>query len=109
MRRHRAIALMLPAVLAVTISLHAEQEPETSRKVVTRVVPAYPALARQVHAFGSVKLEAVVGTDGTVKTVSVRGGHPVLVDAAETAVRKWKYAPAKVESTETIEVHFDPQ
>jgi TonB family protein len=73
------------------------------------VLPEYPVLARQINVKGNVRLEAAVAPDGTVKTFTVKGGHPILVDAAESAIRKWKYAPAAHESTELIEIHFDPQ
>jgi TonB family protein len=79
------------------------------RPVLKRVMPEYPVLARQINVKGNVKLEADVAADGTVRTFTVKGGHPILVDAAETAIRKWKYAPAPRESTELIEIHFDPQ
>jgi hypothetical protein len=37
---------------------------------------------------GIVKVEALVGSNGVVKTVGVKGGHPVLVQSATDAVRK---------------------
>jgi TonB family protein len=80
----------------------------SSRAILKRVVPAYPPLARQVNARGNVRVEAEVSPDGSVKTVTVKGGHPILVDAAETAIRKWNYAPSAHETTEFIEIHFDP-
>jgi len=58
---------------------------------------------------GSVKAEALVAPNGTVKVVEIRGGHPVLVRAAQDAIYKWKWAPASHESREPIEVRFDPQ
>jgi TonB-like protein len=57
----------------------------------------------------SVKAEALVAPNGTVKVVEIRGGHPVLVKAAQDAIYKWKWAPASHESREPIEVRFDPQ
>jgi hypothetical protein len=44
-----------------------------------------------------------------VKSVEVKGGHPVLVRAAQDAIYKWKWAPASHETREAIEVKFDPQ
>jgi TonB family protein len=80
---------------------------ESSRKIVDRVMPVYPDVARQFNVKGSVKLSAVVARAGTVKSLSVKGGHPLLVEAAETAIRRWKYAPASHETTESIEVNFN--
>lgn len=81
---------------------------ESSRKVVNRVVPSYPQLARDMNVRGIVKIEAVVAANGTVKSVDARGGHPLLIQSAETAVRKWKWQTASRESKEVIEIRFDP-
>lgn len=54
-------------------------------------------------------MDAVVGSDGVVNSVEVKGGHPVLVQSATDAVRRWKWEPAPRESRESIEVRFDPQ
>ena len=56
-----------------------------------------------------VKAEAVVAPNGVVKSVEVKGGHPVLVQAAQNAIYKWKWAPAPHETREPIEVRFEPQ
>lgn len=50
---------------------------------------------------------AVVGADGEVKSVEPMGGSPVLLKAAQDAVYKWKFAPG-AESKETVELHFTP-
>jgi TonB family protein len=55
---------------------------------------------------GTVRVEAVVSSDGNVKAVEVKGGHPVLAQAAVSAIRKWKWEPAVRESREPVEVTF---
>jgi TonB family protein len=85
------------------------EQSEGSRKVVNKVVPSYPAIARTLNLKGSVRLEALVLPNGNIKTVEVKGGHPVLAQAAEHAIRKWKWEPAAHETIEPIEVKFDPQ
>jgi TonB family protein len=57
---------------------------------------------------GTVRVEAIISPDGSVKTVEVKGGHPVLVQAAVNAVRRWKWEPASHESRQLVEVKFDP-
>lgn len=114
MTRRRTALALVPLLATVLFAVHPAraQEPDTaesSRKIVTRVMPVYPDMARQFNVKGSVKLSAIVSGDGTVKSLSVKGGHPLLVDAAETAIRKWRYAPASHETTESIEVNFNPQ
>jgi len=82
---------------------------EGNRKILSRVIPQYPQMARTLNLRGSVKAEAVVEPNGLVKYVEVKGGHPVLVRAAQDAIYKWKWVPASHETREPIEVKFDPQ
>lgn len=58
---------------------------------------------------GLVKVEALVSPNGTVKSVLVKGGHPMLAQSAVTAVGHWKFEPAAHETKEQIEIKFDPQ
>jgi len=58
---------------------------------------------------GSVKLEVVVQPDGSVKSMNATGGHPLLVEAAQDAIRRWRWQPASHESVESVEVRFNPQ
>ena len=58
---------------------------------------------------GVVKLEAHVAPNGTVKSVDVKGGHPVLTQSAVNAVERWKFEPAAHETNELVEIRFDPQ
>jgi outer membrane biosynthesis protein TonB len=51
----------------------------------------------------------VVASDGSVKAVDVRGGHPVLAQAAASAVRRWRWEPATRETHELVEVKFSPE
>jgi TonB family protein len=84
------------------------QETEGNRQVVTRVTPQYPSLARGMKLQGSVKVEAVVAPDGSARTVEIKGGHPLLAQAAHDAVQQWKWVPAPKETHELIEVKFNP-
>ena len=97
-------ALMLTPAFAQT-----SDPSENTRRVINRVTPSYPELARTMNVKGSVRLAALVAPNGTVKTVKVIGGHPLLVQAAERAVQKWRWEPARQESNEAIELRFNPQ
>jgi len=46
---------------------------ESARKVVNRVVPAYPDMAGTMNLKRNVKVEVVVGPSGAVKTVGNQG------------------------------------
>ena len=80
---------------------------DMSRKVKVRVQPTYPDLARKMSISGTVKIEVVVTASGLVKSTKVLGGHPVLVSAANDAVKRWKFEPAATETTSVVEVKFN--
>jgi TonB family protein len=86
-----------------------QQAPATgNRRVVQKINPVYPEIAKKMNLSGTVKVVAVVSADGTVKSVEPVGGSPVLLKAAQDAVVKWRFAPGG-ESRELIELRFDPQ
>jgi TonB family protein len=80
-----------------------------ARKVVERTAPVYPPLARSMGLQGTVKVEALVAPDGIVKSVEIKGGHPVLSQAAVNAVRRWRWEAAAHESHEIVELKFAPE
>jgi len=61
--------------------------------LVSKVAPQYPNLARQARVQGMVTLDAIIGKDGSVHSLSVASGHPMLVPAAIAAVKQWRYKP----------------
>ena len=97
-----ATLLQVPAVPQTQISGN------EGRKIVQRVVPNYPSIAKKMNLTGTVKLIAVVAPDGKVTSVEPVGGSPLLIQAARDAVSKWKYAPGAQESREPLEFHFSP-
>src|SRR5690242_19057958 len=70
-----------------------------ARKVRVRVNPAYPDIAKLMNLSGSVNLMVTVAPDGTVKDCHPVGGHPIHIEAATDAVKKWRYEPAAQSST----------
>ena len=103
------LMILCTLMLLVPAPVMWAQDTEASRKVLHRVIPEYPELARRMGTAGTVRLVAVVAPNGTVKQVEVLGGHPLLVRAAQDAVTRWKYASAPQESKEVIELRFQPQ
>jgi protein TonB len=80
-------------------------------KILNRPQPTYPALARQARIQGAVVLHAIIDKDGTVTQLEVVSGHPLLVQAALSAVKQWRYQPTQlngepVEVDTTITVNF---
>jgi protein TonB len=70
------------------------------------VKPVYPEAASSTHTGGVVTMEAVIGTDGTVREVRVVSSpHPDLDRAATEAVRQWEFTPTILNCT-PIEVRM---
>jgi TonB family protein len=85
-----------------------KSEKAITRKLVYRVTPDYPWDLKRAHIGGTVRMDVVVSPHGSVDTISVIGGNPILTETAVKAVKKWKYAPADSESIVRINVDFDP-
>jgi TonB family protein len=79
---------------------------EGKRKVKTRVAPAYPELAKRMNVTGKVKIEVIISPDGHVKSTRAIGGHPLLVQACQDAVKEWKFVTAPEETTQVVEFDF---
>jgi len=80
-------------------------------KIINRVQPVYPPLARQTRISGTVRLHAIIGKDGTIQSLEVVSGHPLLQQAALDAVRQWRYQPTllngdAVDVDTTVDVIF---
>jgi periplasmic protein TonB len=72
-------------------------------KLVNRIQPMYPPLARQTRISGTVKLHAIIGKTGAVEQLQVVSGHPLLVQSALDAVKQWRYQPTLLNG-EPVEV-----
>jgi len=80
-------------------------------RVIHRVEPTYPPVARMAHVSGTVELTGVIGTDGRIRELKALSGNPLLVKAAIDAVSQWIYAPPilngeRVEVIAPITVNF---
>jgi periplasmic protein TonB len=64
-----------------------------SAKLIHKVIPVYPNLARISRISGTVRLQATVSAEGTIEKLEVISGNPMLVPAAVDAVRQWIYRP----------------
>jgi protein TonB len=82
--------------------------------LIHQVNPIYPPLAVKARAQGVVVLAAVISKEGTVESLRVISGHPLLNQAALDAVKQWLYRPTMlngdpVEVETTITVTFTLQ
>src|ERR1700724_4646243 len=99
----RASSLIAVAALFATLltgTSTAQTPGHEERKVVSRVAPFYPEVAKRMLVGGVVKLEVVVRANGRVKSAKALGGSPVLIQAATDAVEKWKFEAAPRETAE---------
>lgn len=75
------------------------------------IQPSYPALAQHMNVQGSVVLQALIGSDGSIQNLRVLSGPAILSSAAQQAVREWRFKPVyqngqAVETKATITVNF---
>lgn len=108
MRQPRALLVPFLFCFGLCLLAFSQQSSSDGRKLVKKTNPVYPAIARKMNLGGTVKVVAVVSPDGSVKKVEPVGGSPVLIQAAEDAVAKWKFSPSESESREVVELHFNP-
>jgi protein TonB len=62
-------------------------------RLVRRVDPIYPDVAKQARIQGDVRIDAIIDTQGRVVEMKVLSGHPLLATSALNAVGKWVYEP----------------
>lgn len=62
-------------------------------RLVRRVEPVYPALAKTLHRAGQVHIKATISTDGSIESLQALDGDPLLIQSALEAVRQWRYKP----------------
>ena len=79
-----------------------------------KTVPPYPAQARDARIQGVVRFDVLIGTDGHIVNMQLVNGHPLLVSAAQEAVRQWVYQPTllneqPVEVQTQVDVNFTLQ
>jgi len=81
-------------------------------RLVSSVLPVYPAVARDTGTEGDVVIDTTIDKTGKVTSMKVVSGPPMLRQAAVDALRQWKYEPSKlngepvpVQLTVTIKFH----
>jgi protein TonB len=79
--------------------------------LIRKVTPVYPPLAQKARVQGMVRFTAIISKDGTVQNLQLVSGHPLLVQAANDAVKRWLYRPTllngeAVEVVTQIDVNF---
>jgi protein TonB len=101
-----AASLVAFSMMAVGAAGQGVANDEGKRKIKSRTTPTYPELARRMNVSGKVKIEVIITPDGHVRSTRVVGGHPLLVQVCQDAVKEWKFFPANEETTQIVEFDF---
>lgn len=108
-----ALAMAIATATAIPPAAYAQNTQPTNevakRKVRSKVVPAYPALAKQMGVTGKVRILTTISADGRVVGTKVVGGNPVLANSAVEALKKWRFETAPKETAEVVEFEFSGQ
>lgn len=65
-------------------------------KAISLPKPAYPAIARQAHASGTVVVQVTIDENGSVISARAVSGHPLLQAVAVGAARGARFSPTKL-------------
>ncbi len=65
-------------------------------KAISLPKPAYPPIARQAHAAGTVVVQVTIDENGNVISASAVSGHPLLRAVAVAAARGARFSPTKL-------------
>ncbi|MGO9271961.1 MAG: energy transducer TonB [Terriglobia bacterium] len=80
-------------------------------RLTSKANPKYPREAKENRIQGTVKVEALIGKDGSVIDLELLSGDPALVKAATAAIWQWRYQPTllnvrPVQVVTEIDVNF---
>jgi periplasmic protein TonB len=62
-------------------------------QLINKVEPVYPRIAIMTGTKGDVRLHAIIAKDGTIQSLTVVSGPPLLIAPARDAVSQWRYRP----------------
>jgi TonB family protein len=82
-------------------------ESSKARRLQSRVEPEYPRELQQRGIEGIVRLELTVAPRGSVESVKVLGGNPILAEAAVRAAKQWIYSPSATTTTIEVSIPFE--
>lgn len=104
-RRSAIVVLAATCCLTCLASSVRTAPAHAQRRALKNPAPIYPQLAREQGLRGTVRIEVTINAAGAIKSTRALGGHPVLIQAAEQALKNWKFEPG-TESTMVLEFRF---
>jgi TonB family protein len=95
-----AAACLLTVVANARSQSTATAETAEPRVVITKLSPpVYPPLARQAHITGDVVVQVSIGKDGSIESVELFDGHPMLARAALDSAKQSTFVCQGCEAT----------
>jgi protein TonB len=85
-----------------TAPIHVGGDVEAA-KLISAPKPVYPTIARATRTQGTVKIQATIARDGSIRNLQLISGPPLLVAVALEAVGRWHYQPTLLNG-EPVEV-----
>jgi TonB family protein len=82
------------------------EESKRERTLVKRVEPEYPDTLKRLDIGGIVRLRVTISPKGSVDSVELVGGNPILAENAIKAVRQWIYSPGPSQSKVEVTLSF---
>ncbi|HEY1464636.1 MAG TPA: TonB family protein [Terriglobales bacterium] len=103
----------LPSTHATPVKPVSVPAEDVEKRLLHRVDPIYPDSVRPANLSGVVKLNVVIGTDGTVSQITPLSGSEAFQQAAIDAVKWWRFQPYMINGRAvpvqtTIGVEFRP-
>jgi TonB family protein len=104
--RRARVSLLVASSMALMLALMLPGEAPQERKVRIHVSPKYPELARRLGIVGRVRLRVLVDCVGTVLDAKAIYGNLLLTEAAEEAVRQWRFTSGDGSATIDVDLEF---
>lgn len=76
---------------------------EATKHLLKKVEPITPPIAKVAKMGGPVAADIVIALDGSVESVKITSGAPLLLQAATAAIKQWKFDPF-IENGDAIRV-----
>jgi len=92
-----SVAAMVPAIAAPATPATVATEPRFDADYLDNPAPVYPAMSHRMEESGKTVLRVYVESNGRPSQILVKAssGSPRLDQAAQDAVRRWKFVPAR--------------
>lgn len=107
-----ALAAVISFFLLTTLSIVAQDTPtapppsETGAVLIKLSPPIYPPLARQARIMGDVRIQVLIRKDGSVESVEVVSGHPMLKSVALESAQQSQFECKECEGPTLVDVTY---